>query len=102
MTDFSKATPRPWGYDISSQEIIGPKGEKIGGLDSGLDDLASIKAVNNHEQMIEALKAAQAALAMMVDETTITSTSTALAYANCIQAEAKARAAIAAAEGDKS
>lgn len=56
-----------------------------------------VRACNAHYQMLEALKAAQAALAMMVSPHVIGTTSSSQAWATCFEAEVKARAAIAAA-----
>lgn len=59
-----------------------------------------VRACNAHYQMLEALQAAQSALAMLTTPGAIGCSSVPHAWASCVEAEVKARAAIAAAEAE--
>lgn len=101
-------TPGPWKAEAPSEygiSIVAPSGGSLGCawpedlLGNMHDAVANARLIAAAPDLLEALSAAQAALAMMTAPDAIKATSVQHAWAQAVEAEAKARAAIAKAEG---
>ncbi len=97
-------TPGPWVIPSAQPTLVRTErglavADTYGNTILASEQEANARLIAAAPIMLEALKAAQAALAMLTEETSIKSSSVAQAWATAVQAERAVRSTIAFAEG---